>query len=76
MNHGNRYREALKLIEHNNQYDPEEAIKLVKATGKRVRRTVELPSLGVDPITPTSRSEHVVLPHGTGKTMRVLVLPG
>ncbi|HHT14361.1 MAG TPA: 50S ribosomal protein L1 [Clostridiales bacterium] len=76
MKHGKRYREALKLIEHNKQYDPEEAIKLVKATGKaKFDETVELSvRLGVDPRHADQQVRGtVVLPHGTGKTMRVLV---
>jgi large subunit ribosomal protein L1 len=76
MKHGKRYNEALKLIEHNKQYDPEEAIKLVKATGKaKFDETVELSvRLGVDPRHADQQVRGtVVLPHGTGKTMRVLV---
>ena len=76
MKHGKKYTDSVKLIEANKQYDPEEAVKLVKATGKpKFDETVELSiRLGVDPRHADQQVRGtVVLPHGTGKTVRVLV---
>ena len=77
MNKGKRYAELAKLVDRSVLYDPTEAAKLVCETGKaKFDETVELHvRLGVD-------SRHadqqvrgaVVLPHGTGRTKRVLVL--
>ena len=77
MNKGKRYAELTKLVDRSVLYDPSEAAKLVCETGKaKFDETVELHvRLGVD-------SRHadqqvrgaVVLPHGTGRTKRVLVL--
>jgi len=77
MKKGKRYAELAKLIDKSVLYDPSEAAKLVCETGKaKFDETVELHvRLGVD-------SRHadqqvrgaVVLPHGTGRTKRVLVL--
>ena len=71
-----KYTESLKLIEKNKQYDSAEALDLVCKTAKaKFDETIELHvRLGVD-------SRHadqqvrgaVVLPHGTGKTVRSLV---
>ena len=76
MKRGKRYIEAAKLIDSTKLYDPAEAIKLLQETGKaKFDETVEIHvRLGVD-------SRHadqqvrgaVVLPHGTGKKVRVLV---
>ena len=77
MKKGKRYVELAKLVDRSTLYDPSEATKLVCETGKaKFDETVELHvRLGVD-------SRHadqqvrgaVVLPHGTGRTKRVLVL--
>ena len=77
MKSGKRYAELAKLVDRSILYDPSEAAKLVCETGKaKFDETVELHvRLGVD-------SRHadqqvrgaVVLPHGTGRTKRVLVL--
>ena len=71
-----KYNESLKLIEKNKQYDAAEALNLVCQTAKaKFDETIELHvRLGVD-------SRHadqqvrgaVVLPNGTGKTVRTLV---
>jgi len=76
MKRGKRYIESAKLIDRAKLYDPVEALDLVKKTAKaKFDETVEVHiKLGVD-------SRHadqqvrgaVVLPHGTGKTVRVLV---
>lgn len=75
MFRGKNYKESVKLIDRQNLYDPLEAFDLViKASKAKFDETVELHvKLGVD-------SRHadqqvrgaIVLPHGTGKTRRVL----
>ena len=74
--HGKKYVEAAKLIDLDKQYDPEEAIELVKKTASaKFDSTVEVAvKLGVDPKHADQQVRGaVVLPHGTGKTKRVLV---
>jgi len=76
MFRGKKYVESAKLIDRARQYDPGEAFDLVIKTAKaKFDETVEVHvKLGVD-------SRHadqqvrgsIVLPHGTGKTARVLV---
>ena len=76
MKHGKKYVDSTKLVDRNTLYDVNEALDLVIKTGKaKFDETVEVHvKLGVD-------SRHadqqvrgaVVLPNGTGKTMRVLV---
>ncbi|MBO5899036.1 MAG: 50S ribosomal protein L1 [Clostridia bacterium] len=73
---GKKYSDSAKLIEKNRLYDPAEAVALVCETSKaKFDETIELHiRLGVD-------SRHadqqvrgaVVLPNGTGKTVRTLV---
>ncbi len=74
--HGKKYLEALKKIDRQRLYSPEEAIKLLKETSfTTFDPTVEVHlQLGIDPrhADQTIRST-VSLPHGTGKTVRVLV---
>ena len=74
--YGKKYSDSVKLIEKNRTYDPSEALALVCQTSKaKFDETIELHlRLGVD-------SRHadqqvrgaVVLPNGTGKTVRTLV---
>ncbi len=76
MKHGKKYVDSAKLIDRGAQYDVAEALDIAVKTGKaKFDETVEVHvKLGVD-------SRHadqqvrgaVVLPHGTGKTVRVLV---
>ncbi|HOK42781.1 MAG TPA: 50S ribosomal protein L1 [Thermoclostridium caenicola] len=76
MKRGKKYLESLKLVDRTKLYEPTEAFDLVqKAARAKFDETVEVHvKLGVD-------SRHadqqvrgaVVLPHGTGKTVRVLV---
>ncbi len=76
MKKGKKYQDSVKLIEKGKLYDPAEALDLVcKTATAKFDETVELHvKLGVD-------SRHadqqvrgaVVLPNGTGKTVRVLV---
>ncbi|MGO0123351.1 50S ribosomal protein L1 [Desulfothermobacter acidiphilus] len=74
--HGKRYLEAKKQVDPNKLYDPQEALELVKrlATAK-FEETVEVAvRLGVDPRHADQQVRGaLVLPHGTGKTKRVLV---
>ncbi|MDN5352503.1 MAG: large subunit ribosomal protein [Clostridiales bacterium] len=74
---GKSYQEASKLIDRNALYDVEDAIKLVKQTAKaKFDETVELHiKLGVDGRHADQQVRGaIVLPHGTGKTKRVLVV--
>ena len=75
MSKGKKYSDSLKLIDRTKQYDPEEAIELVKQTAKaKFDETIEISvRLGVDPRHADQQVRgSVVLPHGTGKTVRVL----
>ncbi|MBN2909259.1 50S ribosomal protein L1 [Polycladomyces sp. WAk] len=74
--HGKKYLEAIKKVDREKQYDPTEALQLVKELASaKFDETVEAAfRLGID----TKRADQqvrgaVVLPHGTGKTKRVLV---
>jgi large subunit ribosomal protein L1 len=74
--HGKKYREAIKLIDQEALYEPDQALELVKkATTAKFDETVEVAvRLGVDPKKQDQAVRGVVvLPHGTGKTKRVLV---
>lgn len=74
--HGKKYTQALSLIEEDKLYLPEEAVALLrKVTFANFDETIEVHyRLGIDPrqADQTIRST-VTLPHGTGKTVRVLV---
>ncbi len=76
MKHGKKYVEAAKLIDRSVQYDVAEAVSLVKksATAK-FDETIEAHiRLGVDGRHADQQVRGaVVLPHGTGKQVRVLV---
>ena len=74
--HGKKYLEVSKLIEIDKSYDPEEALEILKKTGTaKFDETVEVAfRLGVDPKYADQQLRGAVtLPHGTGKTKRVLV---
>lgn len=74
--HGKKYLEAAKLIDSEATYEPAEAVELVKkAATAKFDETVEIAvRLGVDPRKQDQAVRGVVvLPHGTGKTQRVLV---
>ena len=76
MKRGKKYTEAAKLIDRAVQYDVDEAIGLVKKTAiAKFDETVEAHiRLGVDGRHADQQVRGaVVLPHGTGKTVRVLV---
>jgi large subunit ribosomal protein L1 len=74
---GKTYREAAKSIDREKRYALEEAIRMVAATKvAKFDETVELAvRLGVDPRQADQNVRGtVVLPHGTGKVARVLVI--
>lgn len=74
--HGKKYNEVAKLINPDATYEPAEAIELVKkAAPAKFDETVDVAvRLGVDPRKQDQAVRGVVvLPHGTGKTKRVLV---
>ncbi|MBE5945065.1 MAG: 50S ribosomal protein L1 [Lachnospiraceae bacterium] len=76
MKKGKRYSEAAKLIEKTNLYDLEEAVTLVKKSASaKFDETIEAHlRLGVDGRHADQQVRGaVVLPHGTGKAVKVLV---
>ena len=77
MKHGKKYVDSAKLIDTLNAYDPEEAVALAIQTSKaKFDETIELHAkLGVDPRHADQQVRgSVVLPNGTGRTVRVLVV--
>ncbi len=73
---GKIYEDARKQVDREKKYDPEEALQLVKDLSKRsFDETVELAvRLGVNPKHADQQVRgSVVLPHGTGKAVRVAV---
>jgi large subunit ribosomal protein L1 len=77
--HGKRFRAALGTIDRAQHYAPAEAIEKVKATATaKFDESVDVAvRLGVDP----KHADQIVrgtvsMPHGTGKTVRVLVIAG
>ena len=77
MKKGKKYTDSFKLIDRSKQYDPEEAVSLVKQTAKaKFDETVEISvRLGVDPRHADQQVRGaVVLPNGTGKKVTVLVI--
>ena len=77
MKHGKKYTDSAKLIDSQKFYESEEAIKLVLDTAKaKFDETIELHvKLGVDPRHADQQVRGVVvLPNGTGKKVRVLVI--
>ncbi|HBM75783.1 MAG TPA: 50S ribosomal protein L1, partial [Clostridiaceae bacterium] len=76
MKRGKNYIDSEKLIDKGTLYSPQEAVDLVVKTSKaKFDETVELAvRLGVDPRHADQQVRGtVVLPHGTGKTVKVLV---
>ena len=76
MKHGKKYSEAAKLVDRSVQYEPAEAIGIVKKTASaKFDETVELHiRTGCDGRHADQQIRGaVVLPNGTGKTVRVLV---
>ncbi len=73
---GKKYEEARKQINRETKYPPEDALRMVKEMSNRsFDETVELAvRLGVNPKHADQQIRgSVVLPHGTGKTVRVIV---
>lgn len=74
--HGKKYQEALKLVDEDRHYTTDEAVALLKQVSwANFDETVEAHiRLGVDPRQSDQNVRStVVLPHGTGKQVRVLV---
>ena len=77
MKHGKKYIDSVKNIETAKLYEVDEAIDLVLGSAKaKFDETVELHvRLGVDPKQADQQVRGVlVLPNGTGKSVKVLVL--
>ena len=77
MKRGKKYTEAAKLVEKNKLYSKEEAISLVKQTSTtKFDSSIEVAfNLNLD----TKKADQqlrgtICLPHGTGKTKRILVI--
>ena len=76
MKHGKKYNEAAKQVDRSVLYDPAEAVALVKKTATaKFDETIEIHSrTGCDGRHAEEQIRGaVVLPNGTGKTVRVLV---
>lgn len=77
MKHGKKYVDALKLIDKTKLYDAPDALDLCVKTGKaKFDETVELHvKLGVDGRHADQQVRGaIILPNGTGKTLRVLAI--
>lgn len=77
MKHSKRYLEASKKVDNTVEYSLEEAVQKLKETANaKFNESVEMHvSLGVDPRKADQMVRGtVMLPHGTGKTVRVVVL--
>ena len=76
VKHGKLYRESSALVDRDGNYDPQEAVALVKQTAKaKFDETVELHlRTGCDPRHADQLVRGVAtLPHGLGKQVRILV---
>jgi large subunit ribosomal protein L1 len=74
--HGKKYLAAAAKVNYDQQYSPAEALKLVKETSfTKFDATIEVHMrMGLDPRQADQQvRDVVVLPHGLGKTVRVLV---
>lgn len=77
MKRGKNYKATAEAVDRSKHYSLEEAVPLVKQSAKaKFDETIELSAnLGVDPRHADQQVRGtVVLPHGTGKTVRVLVI--
>ena len=77
MKYGKKYADSLKAFDLSKQYEVNEAMNVVLETAKaKFDETIEMHvRLGVDPRQADQQVRGVlVLPHGTGKTKRVLVI--
>ena len=76
MKRGKNYQDSAKLVDKHNLYSTSEAIELAIQTSKaKFDETIELSvRLGIDPRHADQQVRGaVVLPHGTGKEVKVLV---
>ncbi len=76
MGRGKKYQEAVKLVDVTKEYAPQEAVGLAKKTAYgKFNQTVEVHfKTGLDVKQADQQVRGVVLlPHGTGKTVRILV---
>ena len=76
MKHGKNYNNAAKAVDRDRLYEPAEAVGLVKEVApEKFDSTIEVSArLGVDPRQADQMVRGTVnLPHGTGKTAKVLV---
>jgi large subunit ribosomal protein L1 len=76
VQHGKKYRNAAEMVDRSRAYRPDEAIELAQKTAfTRFDPTVEVHMrLGVDPRHADQQVRGVVLlPHGTGRQVRILV---
>ena len=74
--HGKKYQDAAKKVDHDKEYQPEEAIDLVKQISyTKFNQTIGVHfKTGLDVRQADQQVRGVVLlPHGTGKTVRILV---
>ena len=77
MKHGKKYQDSVKAFDLSKQYEANEAVSVLLETAKaKFDETIELHvRLGVDPRQADQQVRGVlVLPNGTGKTKRVLVI--
>ncbi|MBO5776618.1 MAG: 50S ribosomal protein L1, partial [Clostridia bacterium] len=77
MKKGKNYKDSLKLYDRSKNYETAEAIDLALQTAKaKFDETIEISvKLGVDPRHADQQVRGVVvLPNGTGKTVKVLVI--
>ncbi len=76
MKYGKKYQDSVKSFDLQKMYDPREGLEVVLSTAKaKFDETIEVSArLGVDPRHADQQVRGaVVLPHGTGKKVRVLV---
>lgn len=76
MGRGKKYQEAAKLVERNQEYSPQQAVELAKKTAYgKFNQTIEAHfKTGLDVKQADQQVRGVVLlPHGTGRTVRILV---
>ena len=77
MKYGKKYQDSVKAFDLSKQYEANEAVSIILETAKaKFDETIELHvRLGVDPRQADQQVRGVlVLPHGTGKSKRVLVI--
>lgn len=76
MKHSKRYKHAYSMFDRQKRFELDEALKILKTIpASKFDETVEVHfNLGVDPRKADQQIRNsLILPHGTGKTMRVLV---